>query len=147
MFLCRLSPSCPLSRSAVDPSWHFSAGTHEAAVSDKTRAFSYNIQTTWLFPLLCLYLWVHIIQLLKVTRCLQSLLTIFSSPTLFFCQCSSSKLYMRAAALQGLCWGLLLSNKENQQITQTNSYAVLETSAWTSCIWLQWCHEMYLNGD
>lgn len=31
MFLCRLNPSCPFSCSAVDPSWHFSAGVHRAS--------------------------------------------------------------------------------------------------------------------
>lgn len=31
MFLCRLNPSCPFSCSAVDPSWHFSAGAQEAS--------------------------------------------------------------------------------------------------------------------
>lgn len=107
MFLCGLNPSCPLCRSTVDPSWHFSAGTHEAAVSDKTRAFSNNIQTTGLFPLLCLYLCVHSGHYSAFQG--HAMFTVhgsrvFSSPLLFFSTCASSKLYMRAANLPGLYW-------------------------------------------
>lgn len=46
--------------------------------------------------------------------------------------------------------GSILSNKKISDITQPSSYPVLKTllwKLWQLCIWLQWCHVLYVNGN
>lgn len=103
VFLCRWNPSCALSRAAVDPSWHVSAGTRQASChwqngtpqlrnSDKlklkqgrlrSRVFSAAPQPLLAFQGDAVF-----------TGCCSAL---SSSSSLFWCACACSELDTRAA--------------------------------------------------
>lgn len=153
-FLCRLNPSCPLSRVAVDPSWHFSAGTHEASChwqngtpqlqySDKFKLKQGRLHSRVFIaepqPLFSLSRWRGVYRLL-FRAFLQPLIILVST-------CMFTPLYESCIWMSGpwpaqsvlMCFTFQQGKlRRVPNLTSTQSWK----HPWKLLIWLQWSHVM-----